>query len=596
MSRQPRTILVLGGIRSGKSEFAESLVAEATNVRYVATAAEPYADAEWAARVERHRDRRPGGWSTEEIGKAPEDLAALISAAGADDTILVDDIGGWLTALLGVATDDRAAAEPVVTDANRIDGTTTETSSGGVEVVEHTASRSIARSRSSSRGRKSVSRSASDLTATVEALSVAVGTTSAHIVFVTPEVGMSVVPATPLGRAFADACGSVNRALAEVCDAVALVVAGQPTWIKVTDGRLPDNVVVAPTVPARSRPTVPVSVFDLADLDEDPISIGMSLPLPDTAATTAATERAEGLPLPGAGFGAVTDAIGFAAGVQANDVPVPFGSVRVVLIHGEHRGSIASGDDPETWADRLAAIRAGDSPLSRLASEVGAPVEIIDAGEAAPIEDGPASTVDEIAVALRRGWAAANAAADRGDDLIVFAAGGSGVDAAAAAVVAAMTTNEVPALIGRVWDARGRLDDAAWMRRCVVVRDALLRLRGVNGPACDAPTALAAVGGPTLATATGLLLGSAARRTPVLLDGPVGTAAALLARDYAAQTRMWCLLTDLGNQPTVRTAADMLGLAPLVDLRLGLGEGCNALAILPLIQSALAISSSLAGS
>jgi NaMN:DMB phosphoribosyltransferase len=73
----------------------------------------------------------------------------------------------------------------------------------------------------------------------------------------------------------------------------------------------------------------------------------------------------------------------------------------------------------------------------------------------------------------------------------------------------------------------------------------------------------------------------------------VGVAAALAARDYAAQTRMWCLLTDHGNQPTVRTAADMLGLSPLVDLHIGLGEGCNALAILPLLQSALSISAAL---
>jgi NaMN:DMB phosphoribosyltransferase len=154
----------------------------------------------------------------------------------------------------------------------------------------------------------------------------------------------------------------------------------------------------------------------------------------------------------------------------------------------------------------------------------------------------------------------------------------------------------VPALLGRVWDAGGRLDDDAWMRRVVVVRDALLRLRGVNGPASDAPTALAGVGGPVLATAAGLVLGAASRRTPVLIDGPVGAAAALLARDYAAQTRMWCLLTDIGNQPTVRTAADMLGLSPLLDLRLGLGEGGNALAVLPMIQSALAISSALSTS
>ena len=64
--------LVLGGIRSGKSEFAESLVADAANVRYVATASEfadgVDADPDWAARISAHRDRRPSGWVTDEIG------------------------------------------------------------------------------------------------------------------------------------------------------------------------------------------------------------------------------------------------------------------------------------------------------------------------------------------------------------------------------------------------------------------------------------------------------------------------------------------------------------------------------------------------
>jgi nicotinate-nucleotide--dimethylbenzimidazole phosphoribosyltransferase len=580
MSRQPRTVLVLGGIRSGKSEYAESLVADAATVRYVATATEPSGDPEWAARIGAHRDRRPGTWSTDEIGKSPEDLAVLIAAAGAEDTILVDDIGGWLTALLTVA---------VSPDQDPSSGTVTGTVEGLATGGEKPCSSASGHSSTST------SRSASDLATTVETLAVAVRATPARVVFVTPEVGMSIIPATPLGRTFADACGSVNRALAEACDGVALVVAGQPTWIKATAGRLPENTVVAPRTPERRRVTVPTTDLDLETLDGDnPIFVGMSLPLPDTAATTAATSRAEGLPLPGAGLGALTEAIGFAAGAQATEVPVPFRSVRVILVHGRHHGAIASGEDATIWAHRLAATRDGGSPLAHLAAEVGASVEIIDAGEADAVEDGSASTPDHIATALHRGWATANAAADRGDDLLVVAAGGPGVDAAAAAVVAALTTYEIPGLIGRVWDANGRLDDAAWMRRCVVVRDALLRLRGVNGPASDAPGALVGVGGPALATATGLLLGAASRRTPVLIDGPVGAAAALLARDYAAQTRMWCLLTDVGNQPTVKTAADMLGLSPLVDLRLGLGEGCNALAVLPLIQSALAISSALA--
>ncbi len=554
-SRQPRTVLVLGGIRSGKSEFAETLVGSAGSVRYVATATleapiGSATDAVWAGRIAAHRDRRPEHWSTEEIGKAPEELAALVAAAGADETLLVDDIGGWLAALLASTTLlDQGVSQTTAAD---------QTPRGAVT-----------------------------------ALAAAVAASPARIVLVTPEVGLSVIPATPLGRAFADACGEANRALAEACDGVVLVVAGQPTWLKAVAGRLPESVVVTPAATARARPPVAVQDFEPgSDVPETQVGPGMQVPLPDHEATTAATDHVNELAVPGPGLGAMTAAVTFAAGTQGSGQPEPFRSVRVMHIYGQYAGGIAAGDAEALWASRLSATRAGSSAMARLAATAGATIELINAGDANALEDGNASTGDEITEALHRGWQAANAAVDRGDDLIVLAAGGPGIDAAAATVVAALTAAEVPSLLGRVWQDGGRIDDDAWMTRCIVARDALRNLRASTGPAADGPKALAALGGPALATATGVLLGAAARRTPVLLDGPVGTAAALVAREYAAQARLWCLLIDHGHHPTARVAADMLSLEPLVDLRIGLGEGATALAVLPLIQSALLISSS----
>ena len=86
------------------------------------------------------------------------------------------------------------------------------------------------------------------------------------------------------------------------------------------------------------------------------------------------------------------------------------------------------------------------------------------------------------------------------------------------------------------------------------------------------------MGGGDIAIATGILLGATARRAPVLLDGPVGVAAALMSRDLAGQARHWCLLPDHGRSPLVRLAAEVLGLHPLADMRLDLGEGATALA------------------
>ena len=104
---------------------------------------------------------------------------------------------------------------------------------------------------------------------------------------------------------------------------------------------------------------------------------------------------------------------------------------------------------------------------------------------------------------------------------------------------------------------------------------------------------LAELGGGDIAVATGVLLGATARRVPVLLDGPVGMAAGMVSRDLAGQARHWCLLADHGGHPAVRLAADVLGLTPLLDLRLDLGEGANALAALPLLRSVLALAAAL---
>ena len=79
------TLLVLGGIRSGKSEFAESLVADAPTVRYVATAPEgDPEDTEWATRLAAHRARRPGSWTTEETAEDPRRLAEVIAVRRAE--------------------------------------------------------------------------------------------------------------------------------------------------------------------------------------------------------------------------------------------------------------------------------------------------------------------------------------------------------------------------------------------------------------------------------------------------------------------------------------------------------------------------------
>ncbi|WFE21187.1 bifunctional adenosylcobinamide kinase/adenosylcobinamide-phosphate guanylyltransferase [Solwaraspora sp. WMMD937] len=538
-----QSILVLGGIRSGKSDYAESLVTGDPVVRYVATGAADPSDAEWLARIEEHRARRPTDWHTDEATGDPGRLIEAISSARAEETLLVDDVGGWVAALLDPSrqpADDRAA---------------------------------------------------------IAELAAAVRSCPARLVLVSPEVGLALVPSTPVGRAFADALGLTNQLLAEVADAVVLVVAGQPVQLKSTG-----LAATGPTEQARPEQTEqvrPASGPEQAGPElaaaagsgtAAQITPGMTLPMPAERTRTAGVARLGRLDLPGAGFGALENVIGFAAGTQDAVSPRPWDPVQVVLIHGDHEGGVAAGDSPQDSARRADQARAGHGALARLAATAGAVVDVVAAPVAAPIEHRSALTPDEVDSALATGWEVAQRAGRAGVAAIVIAACGAGGAAAAAAVVAATTGAEPAALLGRVPAADGKVDDAAWMSRCAAVRDALHRTRrGTRG----AREVLAEYAGGDVAVAAGVLLGATANRIPVLLDGPVGVAAALVSRDLAGQARHWCLLPDHGRQPTVRHAADVLGLTPLLDLRLDLGEGTTALAALPLLRSALALADTL---
>jgi adenosyl cobinamide kinase/adenosyl cobinamide phosphate guanylyltransferase/NaMN:DMB phosphoribosyltransferase len=588
------SVLVLGGTRSGKSAFAEALVAGAASVRYVATAVGGEDDPEWRERIETHQRRRPQSWSTEETGADPARLAALLTEAKPDDTLLVDDLGGWVAALLD------PAQQP------------------------------------------------NDDLASVTALAEAVRSCTARVVLVSPEVGLSLVAATPVGRAFTDALGTVNQALAGACDRVVLVVAGLPTWLKsgpdepaiVTDLQAENDAATTLTVdavamhdsmtaatPAAGSPVLPephspvlpeaptpptaeeavaahrariaspaadalhapTMVLPLVSSDTV-IEAGMDLPLPDSDAGPDARDRLVGIDLPGAGIGALLEAVEFAAATQATAVPRAWGPVRVLLIAGRHGGGAAAGADAADAARRADEAEAGEGVLGRLATTADADIVVVRTPASGAMEDGPVLDAEAVDAALRQGWELADAAAEDGRDVLVLASCGVGVEAAATAVLAATTGAEPVAILPRVLVPGGFYDDAAWMVRCAAVRDAMHRIRQEPRGAKDI---LAQLGGADLAVATGALLGAAARRLPVLLDGPLGIAAGLVARDLASQARHWCLLPDAGNETLVRQGADVLGLNPVVQLGMDLGEGANALAVLPLLRSAIALAGAL---
>ncbi|GIF71766.1 bifunctional adenosylcobinamide kinase/adenosylcobinamide-phosphate guanylyltransferase [Asanoa siamensis] len=564
-----RSVLVLGGIRSGKSEFAESLVGDTGSVRYVATGSpagprgDDSDDPDWDARVAAHRERRPAAWPTEETGADPARLLEILSGGKEGETLLVDDLGGWVTGLIDPA------------------------------------------------------RQPADDVATIADLATAVRESNARLILVTSEVGLSLVPLTTVGRAYTDALGTTNRAAADAADAVALVVAGQVSWLKrpaevaaapAGEPAAPAAPVVPATSPEVLTPTpTPAASADGPAADGQPawsgptmslpalatglvIQQGMSLPMPDENSPTQAHDRVPTLDLGGAGFGKLQRVVEFAAATQGVANPRPWRSPRVVLIRGDHNGGASAGTLPGESRRRADQARAGEGPIARLAADAGATLQVVDAPACAAMEEREVLTLEEVESALRYGWRLAEEASDAGVDVLVLAACGSGSAAAAAAVLAATTGAEPAAVLGRVVVPGAEIDDDAWMIRCAAVRDAMHRVRR---NARSAKQVLVDLGGGDIAVATGLILGATARRLPVLLDGPVGVAAALVTRDLAGQARHWCLLPDHGEDPAVKLGADVLGLTPMLDLRIGLGEGAAALAALPLLRSALTLAAAL---
>ncbi|MDZ5446467.1 adenosylcobinamide-GDP ribazoletransferase [Micromonospora sp. 4G57] len=224
------------------------------------------------------------------------------------------------------------------------------------------------------------------------------------------------------------------------------------------------------------------------------IQPGMELPMPDDYAGPQAVDRLATLDVPGAGLGVLERVVGFAAATQGTSTPAPWASVRVLLLRGDHAGGAAAGTVPGESARRARQARAGRGALARLAAESGAGLQVVEAPASAPMEDGPALTADEVESALRYGWRLAEQAADAGVQLLVLAACGAGTEAAAAAVLAATAGAEPPAVLGRVITEAGEIDDAAWMKRCAAVRDALHRTRRSPRDAKDVLAELVAGG------------------------------------------------------------------------------------------------------
>ena len=321
---------------------------------------------------------------------------------------------------------------------------------------------------------------------------------------------------------------------------------------------------------------------------------------PDEQARRQAVARQDVLTKPAGSLGRLEELGVWLAACQGVCPPRPFTRARVVVFAGDHgiaRHGV-SAYPSEVTGQMVANFLAGGAAVNVLAGVAGASVRVVDLAvdadtpelvsghkvrrSSGAIDRENALTESEALAAVAAGRAIADEEVDGGADLLVAGDMGIGNTTPAAVLIAAYTGAEPVAVVGR---GTG-VDDAGWMRKTAAIRDALRRAKKVSA---DPLALLRTAAGADLAAMAGFLAQAAVRRTPVVLDGVVVGAAALVAEALAPGAREWWVAGHRSAEPAHTLALEHLRLTPLLEFGMRLGEGSGAVAALPLLEMAARI-------
>jgi nicotinate-nucleotide--dimethylbenzimidazole phosphoribosyltransferase len=319
---------------------------------------------------------------------------------------------------------------------------------------------------------------------------------------------------------------------------------------------------------------------------------------PDEAVMAEARDRQGQLTKPAGALGVLEPASVTLCGIQRVCPPRALARPAVAVFAGDH-GVHAQGVTPwpqEVTAAMIENFRAGGAAVNVLARQSGAEVYVVDMGVAADVvaDDrvldrkvrrgtsdlavGPAMTYDEGVQGLLAGAQVAADLVGRGHDCLLTGDMGIGNTTPSAALVAALTGADPADVTGR-----GTGVDDPTLARKVAVVGAALAARPVTA---DPVATLASVGGFEHAGIAGFVLGAAAAGVPVILDGVIAGSAALVAQTLAPVSVGYCFAGHRSVEPGHRIALARLGLRPLVDLDLRLGEGTGAVLAFPIVEAA----------
>lgn len=318
-----------------------------------------------------------------------------------------------------------------------------------------------------------------------------------------------------------------------------------------------------------------------------------------SAAAAAARERQAQLTKPPGSLGFLEDLSVRLAGI-AGQCPPPVPEPAAVAVFAADHGVHAQGVSPwpqEVTAQMVANFLASSAVVNAIAAQAGAEVCVVDVGVAADLPAapgllprkvrrgtadmtaGPAMSRQEARQAVEAGIETARDLVTAGNQCLVTGDMGIANTTASAALVAAFTGADPAEVTGR---GTG-VDDQTWARKVDVVRRALDRHQPGRG---DPLGVLAAVGGLEHAALAGYVLGGAALGVPVILDGVIACAAALAAVAFCPDAAGYLIAGHRSTEPGASRALAALGLRPVLDLGLRLGEGSGAVLALPVVQAA----------
>lgn len=324
-------------------------------------------------------------------------------------------------------------------------------------------------------------------------------------------------------------------------------------------------------------------------------------PLDDAAAADAAALQ-DRLTKPRGSLGRL-EVLGTQLAAIAGACPPPPPRPAAVVVFAADHGVVAQGVTPwpqEVTAQMVLNFAAGGAAINVLARQAGASVTVVDVGVATPLPDDlppvvlrrnvragtrdltvePAMTADECRAALDVGAAVAADLIAGGARALVTGEMGIGNTTASAAVIAALLGRDAIAVTGR---GTG-VDDDGLARKVAAVDAALARHAGAI--AAGPETTLAAVGGLELAALAGFAVGGAAAGVPVVVDGVIANAALLAAERLVPGVAARCIAGHRSTEPGAAAVLDALGLDPVLDLGMRLGEGSGACLALPVVEAA----------